>query len=147
MSHRAELLYSHGYGSLDAPFYADGDQSRGVYDPEIVTAMYPVDQITGLPISDAGKIADPHLSHAEREKIMSRLSGMSEGNGSYLPSALSDEDVLDLVPPRYVQDAVDVQRWRNYLSKEVLPFMDDVADIVTDSEETTTQTTETPKEE
>lgn len=144
MSSRAELLYSHGYSSPDAPFYSDGVQSRGVYDPEIVSAVYPVDEMTGLPLSDAGKIADPYLTAHEREKVMSRLTGLSDGKGTYLPSSLSDDDVLDLVPPRYVQDAVDVQKWRNYLADQVLPFMsDDVAEAVTPDSEATEESTET----
>lgn len=145
LSRRAGALY--GYASIlvdDSP-YMGHEQSRGIYDPEVVSAVYSPSSVTGLPESDAGKIADPSLSHAEREKIMSRLAGMSEGRGVYLPSSLSDDDVLSLLPPRYVQDDVDIQRWRDYLSRDVIPYMSDEVQNISEEVETKVETVEDSK--
>lgn len=147
MNRRASILYSYASKVVDDSPYMHGVYSKGVYDPEVVSAVYPINELTGLPDTDAGKIADPFLTHGEREKIMSRLAGMSEGKGSYLPSSLSDAEVLELVPPRYVQDAVDVQRWRDYLSSDVLPFMsEDVQEAVVDTAQDTQDNTKQEEE-
>lgn len=147
VSRRASILYSYASNYVDDSTYMDGVESKGVYDPEQVNSVYPINPLTGLPDTDGGKVADPSLTHYEREKVMSRLAGMSEGRGSYLPSNLSDEEVLSLVPPRYVQDAVDVQRWRDYLSVEVIPYMSDDVKNIADSDEVEETKEETDKEE
>lgn len=147
MNRRASILYSYASIAVEDAPYLDGPQSRGVYDPEHVSAVYPVNHLTGLPETDGGKIADPYLTHSEREKVMSRLSGLSEGRGTYLPTSLSDAEVLELVPPRYVQDAVDVQRWRDYLSTEILPYMSDEVQSLGEVDTPTVETTEKTKEE
>lgn len=115
---RAELV-ARAY----SPYYSDDSafdghpQSRGVYDPEDVSVLYPIDPRSGYPSSDLGKVMDPLLTDSERQRVMARLSKVE---GAYMPSDLSDDDIFALIPPRYIaQDAVDVQAWRDYLGKEV----------------------------
>lgn len=94
---------------------------QGVYTNNFNEVYYPIDSEFGLPKSDTAKLMSDVVSAAEKEGILSRLSRL---DGRYMPSDLSDEDILSLVPPRYVHDSVDIQTWRNYLSDHVLSKMD-----------------------
>lgn len=117
-----------------APAYSDDSvfnghpQSRGVYDAEDVSVLYPIDPRSGYPSSDLGKVMDPLLTDSERQRVLARLSKVE---GAYMPSELSDSDIFALIPPRYIaQDAVDVQAWRDYLGKEVFSKLNiDVEDL------------------
>uniref|UniRef100_A0AAU8AYN0 Uncharacterized protein n=1 Tax=Dulem virus 235 TaxID=3145712 RepID=A0AAU8AYN0_9VIRU len=108
----------------DDSVYMGHRESRGVFNPDEVSALYPVNPVYGYPESDTAKIMDINLSVSERESIVSRLQRM---DSQYFPNGLSDDDILSLVPPRYFTDAVDVQSWRDYLSAYVLPDMSDNA--------------------
>lgn len=93
----------------------------GVYDPEYVAMLYPTDARSGFPTSDLARVLSSEVSNAEKERILNRLQ---REDGTYLPSDLTDEDVFALVPPRFVLgDQVNIQRWRDYLASDVLPFM------------------------
>lgn len=95
----------------------------GVYDPEYVAMLYPTDARSGFPTSDLARVLSSEVSNAEKERIINRLQ---REDGTYLPSDLTDEDVFALVPPRFVLgDQVNIQRWRDYLASDVLPFMRD----------------------
>ena len=95
----------------------------GVYDPEYVAMLYPTDARSGFPTSDLARVLSSEVSNAEKERILNRLQ---REDGTYLPSDLTDEDVFALVPPRFVLgDQVNIQRWRDYLASDVLPFMRD----------------------
>lgn len=95
----------------------------GVYDPEYVAMLYPTDARSGFPTSDLARVLSSEVSNVEKERILNRLQ---REDGTYLPSDLTDEDVFALVPPRFVLgDQVNIQRWRDYLASDVLPFMRD----------------------
>lgn len=95
----------------------------GVYDPEYVAMLYPTDARSGFPTSDLARVLSSEVSNAEKERILNRLQ---REDGTYLPSDLTDDDVFALVPPRFVLgDQVNIQRWRDYLASDVLPFMRD----------------------
>lgn len=97
-------------------------ESSGTRLAEESDLLYPIDPRTGLPMSDTGKLMSFELSPVEKEKIIQRLQ---EERGTFMPSELSDEDLFDLLPPRYLTgDPVDVQLWRDYLGEYVLPEMD-----------------------
>ena len=99
------------------------DMSIGVYDPEYVAMLYPTDARSGFPTSDLARVLSTEVSNAEKERILNRLQ---REDGTYLPSDLTDEDVFALVPPRFVLgDQVNIQRWRDYLASDVLPYMRD----------------------
>lgn len=118
-----EDKYLYGYSEAgDAYFFEYGEQSKGVIDPKHDAILHPVNNATGFPDGDLGRLADPQLTQYEREQIMSRLSKIS---GEFAPSQLSDSELFSLIPPRYFHDAVDVQRWRDYIAKDILPHLED----------------------
>jgi len=95
----------------------------GVYDPQYVDMIYPTDARSGFPTSDLARVLLSEVSSAEKERILNRLG---RETGEFLPSDLTDEDVFALVPPRFVlNDQTTIQRWRDYLASDVLPYMRD----------------------
>ena len=106
----------------DVENYQGSEDCKGILDDEHLTIMYPVDDTTGLINSDLAKLSNPMLSNAERSFIMDRLQKL---HGNFLPSGLSDSEIYSLIPPRYFSDSVDVQMWRDYIGKEIIPNMSD----------------------
>ena len=120
-----ELLRAHNRSiHSDVINYDGSEDCKGILDDEHLAIMYPVDATTGLINSDLAKISNPMLSNAERSFIMDRLQQL---HGDFLPSGLSDSEIYGLIPPRYFSDAVDVQMWRDYISKDIIPNMSDKA--------------------
>lgn len=94
---------------------------NGVYEAKEILAQFPYDPRTGLPMTDLGRLSDPKLTMVEKEQVMARLGN---DKGVYMPSELSDEEMLSIIPSRYfMDDDVDIQMWRDYLSREILPEM------------------------
>lgn len=106
----------------DAEFFSEGTQSVGVLDSQFMDVLYPVDPETGLVNSDLSKLFNPLLTSQERADVMGRLTKFE---GLYLPDGLSDDDILSIIPPRYLQDAVDIQAWRDYVSSDIIPNITD----------------------
>lgn len=106
----------------DVVNYKGSEECKGILDDEHLGIMYPIDATTGLINSDLAKISNPLLSNAERAFIMDRLQQL---HGNFLPNGLSDNEIYSLVPPRYFSDSVDVQMWRDYIGKEIIPNMSD----------------------
>lgn len=117
------LLRAHNCSTnSDVVNYQGSDDCKGILDDEHLGIMYPIDATTGLINSDLAKISNPLLSNAERATIMDRLQQL---HGNFLPNGLSDSEIYSLVPPRYFSDSVDVQMWRDYIGKEIIPNMSD----------------------
>lgn len=121
ISTRASIIYAGCVSDVVTQYYTGHPDNVGIYDGSIVRAVYPTDALTGLPVTDVGRLTSPHLTDAEKERIMQRLK---PERGTYMSSKLTDKDILNLVPPRYFQDAVDVQMWRDYLAKDVFPELE-----------------------
>ena len=118
-----QLLRAHNRSNnSDVVNYQGSDDCKGILDDEHLGIMYPIDATTGLINSDLAKISNPLLSNAERATIMDRLQQL---HGNFLPNGLSDSEIYGLIPPRYFSDAVDVQAWRDYIGKEIIPNMSD----------------------
>ena len=117
------LLRAHNRSlNSDVVNYQGSEECKGILDDEHLSIMYPIDATTGLINSDLAKLSNPMLSNAERSFIMDRLQQM---HGNFLPNGLSDSEIYSLVPPRYFSDSVDVQMWRDYIGKEIIPNMSD----------------------
>ena len=117
------LLRAHNRSlNSDVVNYQGSEECKGILDDEHLGIMYPIDATTGLINSDLAKLSNPMLSNAERSFIMDRLQQL---HGNFLPNGLSDSEIYGLIPPRYFSDAVDVQMWRDYIGKEIIPNMSD----------------------
>lgn len=125
MPNRSYLRRTQPYVDLDVQVSGNDAHTMaiGVYDPDFVAMMYPTDARSGFPTSDLARVLSSEISQAEKEKILNRLQ---REDGTFLPSDLTDDDVFSLVPPRFVLgDQVNIQRWRDYLANDVLPYMRD----------------------
>lgn len=118
---RASIIYAGSVSHETSEVYFGHPENVGIYDGAIVRAVYPIDAHTGLPMTDIGRLTSPHLTDAEKERIMQRLK---PERGTYISNKLTDKDIMELVPPRYFQDAVDVQMWRDYLAKDIFPQLE-----------------------
>lgn len=108
----------------DDSLFLEHEQSRGIYTKEYCDTRYPVSTVTGFPMTDTGKLMRPDITPAEKEKIMNYLHRL---DGRFMPSDLTDKQMLDLIPPRYLtDDAVDVQRWRDWLSTDIFPELNNL---------------------
>lgn len=106
------------------------DMSLGIYDPELIQNLYPIDARSGFASSDLARILSNEIPAYEKEKILSRLTRV---DGKFMPAELSDDDIMALVPPRFMLgDETNIQKWRDYLANDVLPYMADVATKVVD---------------
>lgn len=115
---RLFLLQQTTKQSDDVPFYGHV-QNKGIYTKEYCDTRFPVSPLTGFPSTDTGKLMDINITPAEKEKIMTYLQRL---DGRFLPQDLTDKEIFDIVPPRYfTDDAVDAQRWRDYLSNDIFP--------------------------
>lgn len=120
---RPRKRYWNAWYSSDSDFttsYSEGEQSRGALDADYELMMHPVDPVTGWVNGELSRLSDPMLTNSERASIINRLQKM---DGSYLPSGLTDNEVFDLIPTRYFSDPVDIQKWRDYLASDVIPYM------------------------
>lgn len=124
----AKMLDEAGRKKANAVTFLGHEQAQGIYDPRQVALKYPVDPTTGFAHDDLSTLTSPLLTQTERDQILARLSPQK---GTFMPSNLSDEELMNLVPPRYfTNDPVDVQAWRDYLGKTV--FKDMEVDVVDD---------------
>lgn len=122
MSLRSRLILQQGTIVSDDKPYLHHKESKGIYNMDEARVLYPIDPATRLPMTDLGRLTNPGLTQVEKERVMSHLKDIK---GSYLPEGLTDDEIMSLVPPRYfTDDQVDIQAWRDYLGKEVLPEMD-----------------------
>lgn len=125
MPNRSYIRRTQPYVDLDVQLSGNDahDMAVSVYDPEYVAMLYPADARSGFPTSDLARVLSSEVSQADKERILNRLQ---REDGVFMPSDLTDEDVFALVPPRFVlSDQVNIQRWRDYLASDVLPFMRD----------------------
>ena len=136
MPNRSYIKRTQPYVDLDVQLSGNDahDMAVAVYDPEYVAMLYPTDARSGFPTSDLARVLSSEVSQADKERILNRLQ---REDGVYMPSDLTDEDVFALVPPRFVlSDQVNIQRWRDYLASDVLPYMRDelkAMDLVPDA--------------
>lgn len=113
---RGMLYLDQGIALSDDSVFDGHELSSGIYDRDEVTALYPIDAVTGLPMTDAGRLADPTVSPVAKEKIMARLR---KEVGSYMPKDLTDEELFDILPPRYfTNDQVDIEACRAFLANK-----------------------------
>lgn len=89
--------FIHGYGNESV-----------VADTSVFDQLCPVNPVTGFRDTDLARLADPATPRKERDFILSSLQQLK---GRSVPSELSDDDVLSLIPPRYCQDPVEIARF------------------------------------
>lgn len=80
-----------------------GDESH-LYD-----TLCPINPITGHRDSMLSRLFSGNVSDTEKQLILSQLATLKGVNS---PRDLSDEDLISLIPSRYMSDPVEMERYR-----------------------------------
>lgn len=125
---RAELLaLAYCKESDDSLFSSDEFPAKGIYDERKVDIWYPINPVTGFPQDEVSGLTNPLLTAQEKEQLISRLGQM---RGEFLANGLDDDELFEILPPRYLNnDAVDIASWRQYVEKNVIPYLDVNTDV------------------
>ena len=80
----------------------------------ILEVTNPIDPKTGFPISDLGLYFNSQVSDDVKELIARNLQRLGVTNST---QGLSDEQLISVLPSRYVQSLGEVSEWRNQLER------------------------------
>lgn len=80
-----------------------------VVDGSLFDTVSPVNPVTGHRDSMLSRLFSGDVSDSEKQLILSQLA---EVKGVSSPAGLSDDDILSLVPSRYMSDPVELERYR-----------------------------------
>lgn len=92
-------------------------------DRHVYETLCPINPLTGHRDSMLSRLFSNDVSDSEKQLIMSQLAKLK---GVSSPADLSDEDILSLLPSRYMSDPVEMERYRE--------FVDQLRDIDSDPE-------------
>lgn len=80
-----------------------------IVDGSLFDTVSPVNPVTGHRDSMLSRLFSGGVSDSEKQLILSQLA---EVKGVSSPAGLSDDDILSLVPSRYMSDPVELERYR-----------------------------------
>lgn len=80
-----------------------------IVDGSLFDTVSPVNPVTGHRDSMLSRLFSGDVSDSEKQLILSQLA---EVKGVSSPAGLSDDDILSLVPSRYMSDPVELERYR-----------------------------------
>lgn len=80
-----------------------------IVDCSLFDTVSPVNPVTGHRDSMLSRLFSGNVSDSEKQLILSQLA---EVKGVSSPAGLSDDDILSLVPSRYMSDPVELERYR-----------------------------------
>ena len=92
-------------------------------DRHVYETLCPINPLTGHRDSMLSRLFDNDVSDSEKSLILSQLAKLK---GVSSPADLSDDDILSLLPSRYMSDPVEMERYRE--------FVEHLRDVDSDSE-------------
>lgn len=113
MNIRSIILYSNQCAAVpvynERPEFLHGYGNNAVCaDTSVFEQLCPINPKTGFRDTDLSRLFNPATSQQEKEFILSTLTKIK---GRSVPSELSDEDILSLIPSRYISDPVEVENF------------------------------------
>lgn len=129
---RSSILYSNQSSDVIINIYPDSVLSvptgKSIVDDSLVSLMYPVNPLTGFRDDTLTRLMSSSTPVKEREFILNNLSHLK---GYDSPSSLTVQDILEVLPSRYIQDPVEISRYEEYI-KSMLddlkqPHVEDVS--------------------
>lgn len=113
MDIRAYLLYSNQCAALptynERPDFIHGYGNNAVCaDTSVFEQLCPINPKTGFRDTDLSRLFNPATSQQEKDFIISTLTKVK---GRSVPSDLTDNDILSLIPSRYINDPVEVENY------------------------------------
>lgn len=83
-------------------------------DKHIYETLCPINPLTGHRDSMLSRLFSNDVSDSEKQLIMSQLAKLK---GVSSPADLSDDDILSLLPSRYMSDPVEMERYREFVDQ------------------------------
>ncbi|WP_274289159.1 hypothetical protein [Prevotella corporis] len=129
---RASVLYGNQSCIVSINLYPTSVNSiptgESIVDDSLVSLMSPVNPLTGFRDDTLTRLMSPVTPIKEREFILNNLSHL-KGYDSL--ASLTVQDILEVLPSRYIQDPVEISRYEEYI-KSMLddlkqPHVEDVS--------------------
>lgn len=113
---RSSILYSNQSSDVIINIYPDSVLSvptgKSIVDDSLVSLMSPVNPLTGFRDDTLTRLMSSSTPVKEREFILNNLSHLK---GYDSPSSLTVQDILEVLPSRYIQDPVEISRYEEYI--------------------------------
>lgn len=129
---RSSILYSNQSCDVIINIYPDSVLSvptgKSIVDDSLVSLMSPVNPLTGFRDDTLTRLMSSSTPVKEREFILNNLAHLK---GYDSPASLTVQDILEVLPSRYIQDPVEISRYEEYI-KSMLddlkqPHVEDVS--------------------
>lgn len=85
-----------------------------IVDGSLFDTVSPVNPVTGHRDSMLSRLFSGDVSDSEKQLILFQLA---EVKGVSSPAGLSDDDILSLIPSRYMSDPVELERFRTVVDE------------------------------
>ena len=83
-----------------------------IVDSSLVETIQPINPVTGWRDNSISRLMSPNTPNVERELILKSLSKMKGYNS---PKELTDDDLLEILPSRYSNDPVELERFKEFV--------------------------------
>ena len=113
---RSSILYSNQSCDVILNSYPDSvlaiPTGKSIVDDSLVSIMSPVNPLTGFRDDTLTRLMSPNTPVKEREFILNNLAHLK---GYDSPASLTVQDILEVLPSRYIQDPVEISRYEEYI--------------------------------
>lgn len=136
---RSSILYSNQTCNVVINNYPDSVLSvptgKSIVDDSLACLMSPVNPLTGFRDDTLTRLLSPNTPTKEREFILNNLSHLK---GYDSPASLTVQDILEVLPSRYIQDPVEISLYEEYIKSmldELKQPKDDVVSPTSESDD------------
>lgn len=133
---RASVLYGNQSCIVSINLYPNSVNSiptgESIVDDSLVSIMSPVNPLTGFRDDTLTRLMSPNSPVKEREFILNNLSHLK---GYDSPASLTVQDILEVLPSRYIQDPVEISRYEEYIKSMLDELKQPEDDVVTPTSE------------
>lgn len=85
---------------------------------EVVSTLFPPDEVTGNPTNAVSKLLSPNVSAMEKEKYASTMQAMPKSEKDN--REVDDETLIAMTPSRYNSTNVDNEHFGNYVAGKLV---------------------------
>lgn len=133
---RASVLYGNQSCIVSINLYPTSVNSiptgESIVDDSLVSIMSPVNPLTGFRDDTLTRLMSPNTPVKEREFILNNLSHLK---GYDSPASLTVQDILEVLPSRYIQDPVEISRYEEYIKSMLDALKQPKDDVVSPTSE------------
>lgn len=133
---RASVLYGNQSCIVSINLYPTSVNSiptgESIVDDSLVSIMSPVNPLTGFRDDTLTRLMSLNTPVKEREFILNNLSHLK---GYDSPASLTVQDILEVLPSRYIQDPVEISRYEEYIKSMLDELKQPEDDVVSPTSE------------